>query len=149
MNRPKPSMRAIAAEHDARVKQAAERRRTFLILGSAGALLLLVAAVVVIVLVTSSKDSPPATMSAVGTDAGCASCHSVSGARSEGPTWKGLAGSEVLLQDGTTVVADETYIRRAIEDPAAQVPQGFNPMPEQQLSPDQVDQLVQYIQSLG
>ncbi len=117
-------------------------------LGSAGAVILLIVAVVVIVFVTSSE-TPAATMSPVAVDAGCASCHSVDGRRSQGPTWKGLAGSEVVLQDGTVVLADEAYIRRAIEDPAAEVRQGFSLMPEQDLTQDQVDQLVQYIESLG
>jgi cytochrome c1 len=61
---------------------------------------------------------------------GCASCHTATGGRSEGPTWKGLAGSSVNLADGTTVVADDAYLTRAIKDPRAQIVQGFRtPMP--------------------
>ena len=35
-----------------------------------------------------------------------------------GPTWKGLYGSEVKLVDGTTVTADETYLKESITDPS-------------------------------
>ena len=41
-----------------------------------------------------------------------------------GPTWKGLAGSRVKLVDGTTVTADNAYLRTAIEDPDRQIVAG-------------------------
>ena len=37
----------------------------------------------------------------VANDNGCAACHSTSGSKSTGPTWKGLAGSTVELADGS------------------------------------------------
>jgi mono/diheme cytochrome c family protein len=81
----------------------------------------------------------------------CVSCHSTNGARGTGPTWLDLAGSEVELTDGRTVVADEDYLRRAIVDPRSEVVDGFsNIMPVNRgLSDDDVDDLIAYIQELS
>lgn len=83
----------------------------------------------------------------------CNSCHSVEGARGVGPTVANLYGTEIGLVDGSRVVADETYLRTAILNPAAQVHEGFPPiMPgnyAQQLSEEQITALVAYIQSLA
>ena len=45
-----------------------------------------------------------------------------------GPTWAGLYGHEVELTDGTTVTADDEYLRRSILEPASQVVLGYPPM---------------------
>lgn len=57
--------------------------------------------------------------------AGCAGCHSLDGAAGVGPTMKGLAGSTVTLDDGSTATADDAYLERAIVDPDAQISEGF------------------------
>jgi cytochrome c oxidase subunit 2 len=63
-----------------------------------------------------------------------------------GPTFKGLYGRTVELEDGSTVVADEEYIRRSIEDPSAQVVQGYpDAMPSHDLSDDEVDALILFL----
>jgi cytochrome c oxidase subunit 2 len=81
---------------------------------------------------------------------GCMTCHSVDGRRSVGPTWQGLYGSEVELEDGSTVVADDEYLTRAIEDPGAQVVAGFNGvMPDRDLSEADVAAIVAYLRTLG
>lgn len=81
----------------------------------------------------------------------CVSCHSTNGSRGTGPTWLDLAGSEVELTDGRTVVADEDYLRRAIVDPRSEVVAGYsNIMPVNRgLSDDDVDDLTTYIQELS
>ena len=56
----------------------------------------------------------------------CASCHSLDGSKGTGPTFKGLAGSQVKLKDGKTATADAAYLERAITDPDADVTDGFN-----------------------
>jgi cytochrome c oxidase subunit 2 len=56
---------------------------------------------------------------------GCAACHSTTGSAGVGPTWLGLYGHEVELQDGTIVVADDDYLVQSIKDPKAQVVKGF------------------------
>jgi cytochrome c oxidase subunit 2 len=80
---------------------------------------------------------------------GCASCH-IQG-RGVAPTLSGLYGTKVLLSDGTTVVADESYLRTALLDPHAQTVAGFNPiMPSyhNSLTEDQVSALIEYIKSM-
>ena len=81
---------------------------------------------------------------------GCTSCHRVSGEGGIGPSWQGLAGSEVELADGSTVVADEEYLTTAIQDPNAQIVKGYNGiMPERELDDAEVAALVAYLQELG
>lgn len=81
---------------------------------------------------------------------GCTSCHQVSGDEGIGPSWQGLAGSEVELADGTTVVADDEYLRRSIVEPNAQIVKGYSGiMPERTLDDDQVTALVAYLNELG
>ena len=56
----------------------------------------------------------------------CASCHSLDGSEGTGPTFKGLAGSTVTLDGGTTAMADAAYLEKAIIDPDADVTKGYN-----------------------
>lgn len=81
----------------------------------------------------------------------CISCHTASGAASVGPTWFGLAGSTVELVDGTTVVADSAYLRSSILDPQADIVRGFTTveMPTIDVTDEEVDRLVAFIESLG
>ncbi len=83
---------------------------------------------------------------------GCLSCHSVDGSDLVGPTWLGLFGSERQLEDGSTVMADEAYIRNAILEPGMQVVVGHpNIMPPAYtfLSDEDIDAIIEYIKSLG
>jgi cytochrome c oxidase subunit 2 len=64
----------------------------------------------------------------------------------------GLVGSQVELQDGTTMTADDSYIRESIVNSQAKIVAGFDPlMPIFQglLSEDQLAQIVAYIKSLS
>ena len=82
---------------------------------------------------------------------GCNSCHTVDGTKSKGPSWKGIYGSMVELNNGTSVLADEAYIRESMMNPQAKVVKGFDPiMPTFQglLKPNQANGLVAYIESL-
>ncbi|MFQ5341831.1 MAG: cytochrome c oxidase subunit II [Anaerolineae bacterium] len=83
---------------------------------------------------------------------GCLGCHSIDGSPSVGPTWKGLYESEVPLADGTTVEVDDDYLHRAIEDPGAEIVQGFpDIMPKNfkdQLTPEQIKLIVEYVESV-
>lgn len=81
---------------------------------------------------------------------GCVACHTVDGSSRVGPSWKGLAGKTQTLADGSTVLADEAYLQRAIREPQAQVVKGFPPvMPPSTLSDEELAALVAYLQSLG
>lgn len=83
-------------------------------------------------------------------DLACITCHRPdTGAR--GPNLAGVFLSDVKLADGTTLKADETYLRESIVNPALRVVAGYQPvMPTFQgvVSEEQLMQLVAYIQSL-
>ena len=85
---------------------------------------------------------------------GCMGCHSANGAPSLGPTWLGIYGKTQLLTDGTEVTVDDQYLITAIRDPNAQVPEGSIPglMPPHgpdQLSDEQLQDIIAYIKSLS
>jgi cytochrome c2 len=56
---------------------------------------------------------------------GCSGCHSLTGAKGTGPTFKGLFGSKVTLATGQTVTADDAYLLESILDPDKQIVKGF------------------------
>lgn len=81
----------------------------------------------------------------------CSSCHQVvEGAPAiAAPNLFGVAGSEQVLAHGTTVIADEAYLRRSILEPRVDVVRGYSPiMPQIRLSEAELDALIAYIQSL-
>ena len=81
----------------------------------------------------------------------CSSCHR-DDAGAPAPQLKGLFGKTVQLQNGATVVADESYIRESIVLPQAKIVTGFPPiMPTFQglVSEEQLLQLIAYVRSLG
>ncbi len=83
-------------------------------------------------------------------DMGCTTCHTSNGTKGAGPTFKGLAGSQVTLKGGKQVTADEAYLHTAITDPGKQVVEGFNPiMPTRDLTDEQVSQIIAYLQAIG
>jgi len=87
----------------------------------------------------------------VAKNAGCLNCHAVGEAVKVGPGWKGLFGSNVLLEGGKTVTADEEYLRESIVDPGAKVVKGFpNVMPTYKttLSKEDIDAVVAYLKTL-
>lgn len=105
--------------------------------------------------VASCGDSGPALspLAAQGRDvarsSGCSVCHGRNGGGGVGPSWVGLAGSTVELDDGSTVVADNDYLRRSMLEPQAQIVSGYiKKMPDAGLTDDEVDQLIAYIGEL-
>ena len=86
----------------------------------------------------------------------CASCHSLDGREGTGPTFKGLAGSTVTLEDGKKVKADAAYLEKAITDPDADVTKGYNAGLmkagidgfDLQDRPEDVAKLVEFIESV-
>jgi cytochrome c oxidase subunit II len=81
---------------------------------------------------------------------GCGGCHSIDGSKLTGPTWRGLFGSQVKLDNGQTVKADEAYITESIQDPNAKIVAGFpaNVMPQFNLTDQQIKSIVAYIETL-
>jgi cytochrome c oxidase subunit 2 len=85
------------------------------------------------------------------TDLACVTCHRED-STGRGPTLRGLFASTVKLQTGSTVKADENYIRESILNPQAKVVEGYQPlMPTFQglVSEEQLMQLTAYVKSLG
>ena len=82
---------------------------------------------------------------------GCANCHRFD-TQGRGPNLVGVYGKPVLLAGGSTVIADDAYIRDSILNPGAQVVAGFQPiMPSFQgiVTEDQMLSLIAYIKSLA
>ena len=88
------------------------------------------------------------------TGSGCVVCHSADGARLVGPSFKGLHGSTVELSDGSTLQANDEYIRKSIIDPNSQIVKGYAPnlqMPLDYaalLSDEQLNDIIAYIKTL-
>jgi len=79
----------------------------------------------------------------------CTACHSLDGSPMTGPTFKGLYGSKRILADGMSVTADEAYLIESIDKPVAKVVKGFDPvMPPMPIPPNEVRQIVEYLETL-
>jgi len=81
---------------------------------------------------------------------GCAACHSIDGSSWIGPTWFGLADSQVSLSDGTTVTATDDYLHESIKTPQAKIVAGFEgqQMPTYGFTDEQINNIVAYIKTL-
>jgi cytochrome c oxidase subunit 2 len=80
----------------------------------------------------------------------CITCHYAE-AGNRAPLLEGLFNTRVALQDGRTVVADESYIRESILVPEAKIRAGYRPiMPpfQGQVSQDDLVKLIAFIKSL-
>jgi len=81
----------------------------------------------------------------------CSTCHRPDSA-ARAPILTGLLGRTVLLQDGSTLVADEGYLRESILQPQAKIVAGYQPiMPtfKGQLSEEDLVRLISYIKGLA
>ncbi len=80
----------------------------------------------------------------------CITCHVADGT-GRAPSLNGLYGAQVLLADGSTVTADEAYLRESLLQPNAKIVAGYQPlMPafQGQLTEEQIFALTAYIKSL-
>ncbi|MCB1177208.1 MAG: cytochrome c oxidase subunit II [Leptospiraceae bacterium] len=85
------------------------------------------------------------------TEKACSGCHSTTGTKMTGPTWKGLFGSKRDFEGGGSAVADENYIRESILQPMAKIVKGFpGAMPpyQGQLSDDDILAIIEYMKTL-
>jgi len=83
---------------------------------------------------------------------GCNQCHSIDGTTNKCPTWKDLFGSDVKLQDGTTVLADENYLFDVISKPNSKPIPGFEKImpPTLGLVTDpEIHDVIKYVQTLS
>ncbi|MFL5262349.1 MAG: cytochrome c oxidase subunit II [Anaeromyxobacteraceae bacterium] len=82
---------------------------------------------------------------------GCFKCHTVDGTRHIGPTWLDLYRKTERLQDGKSVVADESYLTESMMDPAAKLVAGYqNVMPTFQgrIPAPEIASIVEFIKTL-
>src|SRR6266568_8074866 len=83
---------------------------------------------------------------------GCVSCHGANAEGGRGPALLGVFGSKVVLNNNSSVVADEGYLRESVLNPQAKIVTGFGPiMPsfQGQVNEEQLLQLVAYVKSLS
>ena len=83
-------------------------------------------------------------------DKACNTCH-LSDGKGRGPSLNGLVGSKVTLADGSSVTADDAYLRESILLPNAKIVAGYQPlMPtfQGQLTEEQILDLLAYVKSL-
>lgn len=96
-----------------------------------------------------SAESADARGEQIARSRGCAGCHGQDFDGGAGPSWIGLAGSDVALADGSTIVADQDYLVRAIAEPGADLLEGYSlQMPANNLSDAEIDDVVAFISSL-
>jgi cytochrome c oxidase subunit 2 len=98
-----------------------------------------------------ASESPVAAGQKLFSDLACITCHT-GDATARGPQLANLYNSTVKLQDGSSVVADDSYIRESIVNPRAKVVAGFQPiMPTFQglVTEEQLLQLIAYVRSLS
>ena len=82
---------------------------------------------------------------------GCSACH-IEGAGKVAPSLHKLFGSEVELESGATVIADEDYLRESVLSPDAKTVAGYQSiMPGYQgrITEDQLQAVIEYILSLA
>lgn len=96
-------------------------------------------------------DLPPAELGKkLFASSGCTACHSLEGVNGVGPALNGIFGKTRELADGSSVVADEVYLRESITVSNAKLVKGYAPvMPvfKGVLNERQVDALVAFIKS--
>jgi cytochrome c oxidase subunit 2 len=79
----------------------------------------------------------------------CLTCHSIDGSESIGPTLKGILGRTTKLTNGSTITADEAYLRESIVQPETKIVHGFDDlMPKPELTDEEVNQILEYLRTL-
>ncbi len=83
---------------------------------------------------------------------GCTVCHTTDGSPLVGPTFKGMFGmKQKVLTNGEEreITIDETYIRKSIREPNADLVKDFEPlMPELDLTESQITDIIEYLKTL-
>jgi cytochrome c oxidase subunit 2 len=79
----------------------------------------------------------------------CLTCHSIDGSEGIGPTFKGMLGRQTKITNGSTITADEAYLRESIVNPSAKIVSGFDDvMPKPELTDEEVDLILKYLETL-
>lgn len=86
-------------------------------------------------------------------DVNCVFCHSDDGSSGQGPTVKGLWGSTIHYDDGSTALMDDKQIRWTLQHPNEKIVDGFEPrMPndiDSKLTENDRLNLLAYLRSIG
>ena len=100
-------------------------------------------------------DSPTATGKRIMQNIGCFACHSLDGTKLVGPSFKGIWGAEHTVVTGKEtrkLTVDEEYIKRSINDPNADVVEGFMKglmvSYQGQLSEDDIANIIEYLKTV-
>ena len=81
---------------------------------------------------------------------GCAACHGSDAGGGVGPALVGLIGSKREFSDGSSLIADRNYAIESIMDPNAKIVAGYSiPMPMNNLSREQVESIVDYLEEVA
>jgi cytochrome c oxidase subunit 2 len=79
----------------------------------------------------------------------CMTCHSIDGESGIGPTLKGIYGRTVKLAGGSTLTADDAYVRESILKPDAKIVAEFDDvMPVPELTDEELSQILEYLKTL-
>lgn len=82
---------------------------------------------------------------------GCSGCHSIDGSRVVGPTFKGLYGSKRDFADGSSLVADDAYIKQSILVPTAKIVATYPPAMSSfqgRIKDDEIKDIIEFIKTL-
>lgn len=98
----------------------------------------------------AASQTPESRGQALVSQNGCTGCHTIDGSALVGPTWFGLYGSQVKLSDGSTVTANDAYLKESIQNPSAKIVAGFEAvqMPKFDLTDAQISDIIAYIKTL-
>lgn len=82
-------------------------------------------------------------------DSGCLNCHTLTGEKGIGPSFKNLMGKKESLEDGTTILVDDAYVKESILAPKTRVVKGYPPaMPSYQFSDQEIHAITEYFETL-
>jgi cytochrome c oxidase subunit 2 len=83
---------------------------------------------------------------------GCLGCHTITGEKKVGPTYKGLFGeTETVVTDGKkrTVTVDAAFIKHYVRDPNVDRVPGYPAiMPKIEVTDEELDKIVAYLETL-
>ncbi|HEY5991556.1 MAG TPA: c-type cytochrome, partial [Candidatus Udaeobacter sp.] len=80
----------------------------------------------------------------------CLTCHSIDGQLGIGPTLKGIYGQTQKLKDGSSVTINDAFIREKILNPNVKILAGRfeQEMPKTDLTPEEIEEIIEYMQTL-
>jgi cytochrome c oxidase subunit II len=82
----------------------------------------------------------------------CASCHTTDGTAGQGPTFRDLYGYPRTFTDGSTLIADENYIRESIIRPGARIVANFPNLMQSfdgRVNEEEINALIAFIRTLS